>query len=134
MDKKNLKKRRIKTEKSCCTDGSRLIYSCSGGSDVGEVADGVARKLRDDGFGMMTCLSAVAAHLSGFVESAKGARENITIDGCSVVCAKKTLEHIGVAPKSYVLTEMGLEKGKTRVDQKTIRDLCEKIKNDRKRN
>jgi len=133
MDKRGLKGGKIKA-KNCCTGGSRLIYSCSGGSDVGEVADRAARKLRDDGFSGMTCLAAVGAHLSGFVESAKGAEENITIDGCPVACARKNLEHIGVTPKSYILTEMGLEKGKTRVNQRTVIDVCEKIKSDRKHN
>ncbi len=35
----------------CCTDGTKLIYSCSGASNVGEIADRVARKLRVEGFG-----------------------------------------------------------------------------------
>ncbi len=43
-----------------------------------------------EGFGTMTCLASIGAHLSGFVESAKGADENITIDGCLVACGKKT--------------------------------------------
>ena len=57
----------------CCSGGVRLIYSCSGAADVGEVADRVVRKLRDDGFAKMTCLAGVGADLSGFVQSAKGA-------------------------------------------------------------
>jgi uncharacterized metal-binding protein len=43
-----------------------------------------------EGFGTMTCLASIGAHLSGFVESAKGADENITIDSCPVACGKKT--------------------------------------------
>ncbi len=54
----------------CCTDGTRLIYSCSGASNVGEIADRVARKLRSEGLCRMTCLASIGAHLSGFVESA----------------------------------------------------------------
>jgi len=114
----------------CCCAGTVLIYSCSGGSDVGEIADKVARKLRNIGYGKMTCLASIGAHLSGFVESAKAADENITIDGCSVACAKKNLEHIGVVPKSYVLTEMGLEKGKTQVTEEVVDKIVEKIKKD----
>ncbi|GAG61305.1 unnamed protein product, partial [marine sediment metagenome] len=67
-------------------------------------ADQISRKLAKEGCGNMTCLASVGAHISGFVESAKRADENITIDGCSVACAKKILEHIGVTPtKSYAL-------------------------------
>ncbi len=111
----------------CCTDGTRLIYSCSGASNVGEIADRVARKLRAEGFGTMTCLASIGAHLSGFVESAKGADENITIDGCPVACARKNLEHIGVKPKSFILTEMGLVKGKTPVNVEIVDETTTKF-------
>ncbi len=61
----------------------------------------------------MTCLASIGAGLSGYVQSAKGAGENITIDGCSVACAKKALENIGVTPTAYILTDLGLIKGKS---------------------
>ena len=108
----------------CCTDGTKLIYSCSGASNVGEIADRAARKLRDEGFGKMTCLASIGAHLSGFVESAKGADENITIDGCTVACARKNLEQVGVKP---ILTEMGLIKGKTPVSGEVVNEIYKKI-------
>jgi len=115
--------------KCCCDAKSKLIYSCSGAADTGEIADQISRKLTKEGYGKMTCLASVGAHISGFVESAKGADENIVIDGCSVACAKKILEHIGVAPaKSYVLTEMGVEKGKTPVTEKIVNAISNKIK------
>jgi len=75
----------------------------------------------------MTCLASIGAHLSGFVESAKGADENITIDGCPVACAKKNLEHIGIKPKSFILTEMGLVKGKTFVSGEVVNEIYKKI-------
>jgi len=111
----------------CCTDGTKLIYSCSGASNVGEIADRAARKLRAEGFGKMTCLASIGAHLPGFVESAKGAGENITIDGCPVACARKNLEHIGIKPKSFILTEMGLVKGKTPVSGEVVNEIYKKI-------
>jgi uncharacterized metal-binding protein len=113
--------------KSCCGNGTKLIYSCSGASDVGKIADEVARKLSKTKQGAMTCLAAIGAQLSGFVESAKGASENITIDGCNVACARKTLEHIGVKPKSYIITEMGYKKGETSVTDKVIDEVVNKI-------
>ena len=112
----------------CCGGGkTRLLYSCSGCSDVGEIADKTARKLTKEGFGKITCLAGVGAHLSGFVASAKGADETITIDGCPVACAKKNLEHIEVSPKSFILTEMGLVKGKTEVTNDVVDVVCRKI-------
>ena len=112
----------------CCQGSSVLIYSCSGGSDVGEIADRTARKLGKEGFGKMTCLGAIGAHLPKFLESAKGTDINLTIDGCPVACARKNLEHIGVKPRSFILTELGLVKGKTPVSEKIVEETAEKIK------
>jgi uncharacterized metal-binding protein len=107
---------------------TKLIYACSGAADVGEIADQVTRRLRAEGFTKMTCLAGIGAGLSGYVKSAKGADENITIDGCPVACAKKTLEKIGVTPTSYILTDMGLVKGETPVTEKIIAKVSEQIK------
>ena len=115
-------------KENCYTGGDVLVYSCSGGSDVGHVADLSARKLSKEGFGKKACLAAVGAHLSRFVELAKGTDLNITIDGCPVSCAKKCLEHIGVNPKSYFLSEMGYVKGKTPPSDEVVNKVCESIK------
>ncbi len=116
----------------CCGGKTRLVYSCSGCSNVGEIADKAARTLSKEGFGKMTCLAGAGAHLPGFVESAKGADENLVIDGCPVACARKTLEHIGITPKSYVLTEMGLVKGSTPVSESIVSAMTEKIRGNAK--
>ena len=113
----------------CCEVGTKLIYSCSGSADVGEIADRVARRLRNEGYAIMTCLAGVSAGLSGFVQSAIGADEDITIDGCSTACARKSLERIGVNPKSYILTALGLEKHETPVTEKVIDEIFKKIIN-----
>lgn len=76
----------------------------------------------------MTCLAGIGAGLPAYVESAKATDMNIAIDGCSVACAKKSLEKIGVQPTSYILTEMGLVKGETPATEKIITAMCEKIK------
>ena len=52
----------------CCSGGVRMIYACSGAADVGEIADRVARKLRDEGFTKMSCLAAIGVDLSGYVQ------------------------------------------------------------------
>jgi len=115
--------------KCCCGGKTILIYPCSGAANTGEIADRASRKLTKEGYGKMTCLASVGAHITGFVQSAKGAEENITIDGCSISCAKKILEHIGVTPtKSYILTEMGVEKGKIPVTEEITNKISNKIK------
>lgn len=112
----------------CCETATKLIYACSGAADVGEIADQVARRLRSEEYGKMTCLAGIGAGLSGYVQSAKGAAENITIDGCSVSCAKKTLEKIGVRPTAYILTDLGLVKGESPVTEKTVKQISDLIK------
>jgi uncharacterized metal-binding protein len=111
----------------CCSGGVKLLYSCSGAADVGQIADQVSRKLRDRGFARMTCLAGIGADLSGFVESARGADLNITIDGCGTMCAKKALERIGVKPASFILTDFGIEKGKTPLTEKIVIELSDRI-------
>jgi uncharacterized metal-binding protein len=112
----------------CCGgDKTRLLYACSGCSDVGKISDETVRKLSKDSFGKMTCLAGIGARISGFIESAKGADENITIDGCPVACARNTLECVGVKPRSCILTEMGLVKGKTPATEEAVKEICAKI-------
>lgn len=117
-------------EKCSCDQNKILIFPCSGGSDVGEIADKVVRKLTRKNFGTMSCLSAIGARLPGFIQSAKCAELNITIDGCHIACAKKNLEHIGIKPKSYILTDMGLDKGKAFITEEIVNRINEIIKND----
>lgn len=112
---------------NCGCGGTRLIYACSGCADVGEVADKVARSINKQGQAKMSCLAGIGAGLSAFIESAKGACGNVTVDGCPIACAKNTLEKAGVVPKSFILTELGLTKGKTLVTDKLAEEVKGKI-------
>lgn len=116
---------------NCCSSGTVLLYTCSGASDVGEIADRAVRMLWKDGFAQKTCLAGVGADISGFVQSAKGADLNITIDGCPVACAKKCLERVGAKPESYILADFGFAKGKSLVTEENINKVCSLIKEKR---
>lgn len=119
----------------CCNGKSeetkRIVYGCAGCSDVGEVSDLVGRKLRRDGYAQPTasCLAGIGAGIQSFINAAKSVDEVITVDGCGMVCAKKIIEGIGITPKAYVLTEMGLEKGNTPVTETLISGLADGIQN-----
>lgn len=108
---------------------NRFVYACSGCADVGEIADQIARNLRRDGFATTkaSCLAGIGAGLTTFIEAAQAAKEIVTIDGCPVLCAKRTLERNNLAPKSIVLTELGCEKGKTSCTAKLVIELVDKI-------
>ena len=116
---------------SCGSNGVKLIYSCSGAANTGFLADSVARKLMKENYGKMTCLAAVGAQLSGFIESAKSSCKNIVIDGCPVKCGKTIFDNAGLTCDHFVLTDYGVEKGKTEITSEVIdqmtKTLVEKI-------
>ena len=110
-----------------CNEAGVLIFPCSGGSDVGELSDQVARKMAKCGQAKMFCLSGIGAHIPGMIESTKAANKLIAIDGCPVACSKKTLEHAGFKVMAFNLKDMGFEKGKTKVNDQNIEKAASKI-------
>ena len=98
-------------EKCLCEPSEILIFPCSGGSNVGQVANQAGVKLTQDGMGRFFCLAGIGGHVSGMIESTKAGKVIVAIDGCPVACAKKTLEHAGFNVDEYVeITSMGIEK------------------------
>lgn len=117
----------------CCDEkvenNTRIVYGCAGCSDVGEVSDLVSRKLRRKGYAQPTasCLAGIGAGIQSFVDAAKSVDEVITVDGCGILCAKKIIENIGISPRAYILTEMGLEKGKTQISDEVVNGIYQQI-------
>jgi uncharacterized metal-binding protein len=104
----------------CCGGGTKILYTCSGSSDLGELTDRAVRKLWAEGFAAKSCIVGVGGDVAGFVLSAKAADVNITVDGCAQACARKTLERIRLIPTSVILTDHGFEKGSSPVTAETI--------------
>ena len=104
----------------------RVLYSCSGAADVGQIADMTARKLAKDKFGSMSCLAGIGAGLPGFLDSAKET-ENIIIDGCPVCCGKRMFENQGLPFTEIILTQQGLVKGSTPPSQEAVNSMAETI-------
>ncbi|MGO9021609.1 MAG: putative zinc-binding protein [Syntrophobacteraceae bacterium] len=98
----------------CCASGSNvMILACSGGSNVGQLANQAAVELTRVGFGKMFCLAGIGGQLSGFVQSARDVPRMVALDGCSIGCAKACLENANAPLKIYlVLTDLGFEKNK----------------------
>jgi uncharacterized metal-binding protein len=92
---------------------TNLMYACSGAANTGLLADQVMRALNRDGVGASTCLAAMGADLSGFIQSAQSATRNIVLDGCKVSCGAKIFQKNGIAYQHYIMTDYGVEKGKT---------------------
>jgi len=94
-----------------CTAEEITFLPCSGGSNCGQIANQVAVKLTEEGIGNIYCLAGIGAHIDGMVESVKGAKRLVALDGCSVACAKKTIEHAGLTVTDWVcVTEEGISK------------------------
>jgi len=101
----------MKSDKCLCEPTEILIFPCSGGSNVGQIANETAKDLTTLGHGKMYCLAGIGGHVSGLVESTKAAKKIVAIDGCPVACAKKTLEHAGFKIDVHVVvTELGIQK------------------------
>ena len=98
----------------CCSDGKTvLLYACSGGANVAEVADRACRELMFSGCGTMFCLAGLGADIQGMIQTARDADMNIVIDGCPLDCAKKIFDRAGVANyKQIKVTDLGIEKVK----------------------
>jgi uncharacterized metal-binding protein len=106
---------------------NKIVLACSGGSDLGELSDRVARKLRDNGVYNMKCLAMVAADNKGLIETLK-TTETLVIDGCPVDCGKKIMEEAWLTNYQYVrLTDLGLVKGQTPVTNETIDKVYNQI-------
>ena len=120
----------MQTSDSCtCSAGTKLIFSCSGAADVGALADQTARKLNREGSGKMFCLAGIGGRVSAILKSTEAAPSILAIDGCTLDCAKKSLEEAGFKQFNHLrLTDLGFEKGKTEVDTESIAKVIEKAK------
>lgn len=110
-----------------CQEAGLLVFPCSGGSDVGGLADKVGRAIAKCGKAKMFCLAGIGAHIPGMIESAKAATRIVAIDGCPAMCAKKTLEHAGLKVEPYNLKSFGFEKGRTDVTEENIKKAASLI-------
>ena len=98
-------------EKCLCEQSEIIIFSCAGSSNVGQIANQTAVKLTQEGIGRYFCLSGIGGHVSGMIESTRAGKMLVAIDGCSVGCSKRTLEHVGFNIDEHVLvTQLGIEK------------------------
>ena len=92
----------------------KLIFTCSGIADVGEIADRAGRKLHKEGTGKMWCIAGIGAGLSNFIDATKATEKVLVIDGCPVDCGKKMMENAAILNFSHLrVTDIGFEKGKS---------------------
>lgn len=101
-----------------------IIYSCSGCSDAGELADKVARELNKRGVGEMSCLAGIGGRVKPLLLKAQRAQEIIVVDGCPLNCARHTLLNAGVTKFQHIaLQTLGQRKGNCPVTAERVESV-----------
>jgi uncharacterized metal-binding protein len=89
----------------------RIIFSCSGASNVGELSNAAAVLLTKEGFGNKACTASLAIETPSVMKKAEDADEIVVIDGCPVGCARHIAENAGVKIDQYlIVTKLGIKK------------------------
>ena len=116
--------------KCMCSSSDVRVVACAGASNVGQIANQAAIDLANEKVAGFFCLAGVAGHINGMVKSARDAGLMISIDGCPVKCAARTLQHVDIEPAiQIVITELGIEKSHELViDEKICSRVVEKVK------
>jgi uncharacterized metal-binding protein len=116
----------MEENKNClCNSSDVRVVSCSGASNVGQMANQAAIELAKEKVAGFFCLAGVGAHIKGLVKSGKEADLMISIDGCPVQCASKTLQHAEIEPAiQIIVTDLGIEKSH---DIAIDENICSKV-------
>jgi len=98
---------------SCGTnEPKRIIFSCAGVANVGQLTNQASLELATEGYGVPSCIALLASGAEALVTSAKGADEVLILDGCPMICAKKIADaHQVPVAQHLVVTDLGIVKG-----------------------
>lgn len=92
-----------------------LVYACSGCSSAAQLANHLAVRLDREHGAEMSCIAGVGGDVPSLVrvavQAAQRGRPILAIDGCALVCVKRSLERHGVAPSRHLpLWQLGVRK------------------------
>ena len=110
------------------------VYSCSGCSNVAQLANSIAVKLDRQGIAKMSCIAGVGGDVSSLVKFAEKSQQILVLDGCPLQCAAKCLERHNIeASVHLVLTDYGLLKDQSNdvppeVMEEFYAKACETVK------
>jgi uncharacterized metal-binding protein len=86
-----------------------LVYSCSGCSNVAQLANNLALRLDRQGLAEMSCIAGVGGHVAPLVSKAKSGRRIVALDGLQ--CVKGCLAQHAIEPDLHlILSQSGLRK------------------------
>jgi uncharacterized metal-binding protein len=88
-----------------------LVYSCSGCSNVAQLANTIALRLDRADLAEMSCIAGVGGNVPALVRKAQSGRRILALDGCQMHCVKGCLAQHGISPDVHLtLNEYGLRK------------------------
>ncbi len=88
-----------------------LVYSCSGCSNIAQLANDIAITMDRENHAEMSCIAGVGGNVKPIVKKALSGRDIIAIDGCPLNCVKSCLEKHQILPTYHFnLTSLGIKK------------------------
>ncbi|MBP8170718.1 MAG: zinc-binding protein [Pseudomonas sp.] len=88
-----------------------LVYSCSGCSNVAQLANSLALRLDRQGLAEMSCIAGVGGGVAALINKAKSGRPILALDGCPLQCVKGCLAQHAIDPDTHlILSQYGLRK------------------------
>ena len=88
-----------------------LVYSCSGCSNVAQLANTLALRLDRQGLAQISCIAGVGGRVPSLVSKANSGRRILALDGCPLQCVKGCLAQHGIEPDIHlILSQSGLRK------------------------
>ncbi len=98
----------INSDKKNCKP---IVYSCSGCSNLAQMAHNISLTLDGDGIAEMSCIAGVVGKIEPIMAMAKSGRPIIAIDGCALGCTKACLDKSGIKTDHYFkISDLGFEK------------------------
>ncbi|UZE97781.1 putative zinc-binding protein [Alkalimarinus alittae] len=93
------------------SDELPLVYSCSGCSNIAQLANQIAIELDREQIAEMSCIAGVGGGVKPLVKKAQSGRKIISLDGCALHCVKHCLaQHAIESTHHYTLTDYGVKK------------------------
>jgi uncharacterized metal-binding protein len=87
------------------------ILACSGGSNLGQIANQAAVELAEENLGRIMCVPAVASRVNASVQEIRRVSIVITIEGCDCHCIGRILKGLGRTDvRKVVVSAAGIEK------------------------
>lgn len=88
-----------------------LVYSCSGCSQVAQLANRIAVHLDRSHMAEMSCIAGIGGQVKPIIRLAQSGRPILAIDGCPLRCVQRSLNSIQVAENHHLLlSDYGLKK------------------------